>query len=293
MIDSLRAIFLGQNDKVVLPRDVAEAERERHRVLPLRKTYNFRDVGGYAGANGRYTKWGILYRSDNLHNLHQTAFNNFNQLNLHTLIDLRSSYEKAEQPNRLPDAHTIKVVELPIFDRANATMMRSGELREKLKRGDVDDVDGFAMMQEANRQFVTEYNPEYRALLEAVIAAKGQPVLIHCTGGKDRTGFAIALILKILGADDDVIMADYLRSNELILRPLKRHLRVYSALRGKEAVKVVMQLARVETAYLGAAFEEINTLYGSFDTYLKDGLQLTLVDIQALQNGLLEKPVSR
>ena len=242
-------------------------------------------MGGYEGDNGRKIKWGTLYRSDNLHRLSARHFEAFNQLNLTAVIDFRSSYEKSFEPNRFPSNKTFKVVELPIFDRANQTMGKN--LQEKIRKGDVGDIDGNALMLRANRQFALEYIPEFRHFLHHILEAEGKPVLFHCTGGKDRTGFATALLLTILGVSKETIFQDYLLSNQLILPALKSRMRLYAMIRGPKALQVVEELARVTPAYLGAAFAAIEVEYGNFDNYVQQALTLSKEDVEELRNSLL------
>ena len=92
------------------------------------------------------------------------------------------------------------------------------------------------------------------------------PLVIHCTAGKDRTGFACALILHTLGVADDVISEDYLLTNRFYRRDPNHSSDL------PEHVKQV--LGSVQPSFLGAAFEAINADYGDLETYLRDGLGL-------------------
>ncbi|MEM7332893.1 MAG: tyrosine-protein phosphatase [Chloroflexota bacterium] len=278
--------FSQKQAPIQFPKDLPEPLREQHRVIPFKTTHNFRDIGGYEGANGRKVKWGILYRSDNFHRLDKSQFDTFNALNLKSVVDFRSGFEKTHEPNKFPPNATFEYIELPIFDQAN---QNSGQnLQQKIRKGDLADVDGYGLMIEANEQFVMEYAEEYKTFLQTVLAAKGAPVLYHCTGGKDRTGFATALLLKIAGVSQEVIFEDYLRSNALILPALKRRLRIYALLRGQKALKVVEQLASVTPAYLQTAFNAIEENYGSFENYLSTALSFSTDEVKQLQSYLLE-----
>lgn len=273
-----------KKELVYLPKDLPEEERGKYRVIRLPGTHNFRDMGGYKTENGRFTKWGTLYRSDALSRLRKRAAPIFNQLDLHVIIDLRSTYERASDPNKIPKGTNLKLVEIPILDRAN-NLGRS--LFKRLLQGDVAGLDGFALMVDANRQFVTEYNAEYRLFLEQVLAANGRPVLFHCTGGKDRTGFAAALLLRSLGVPKSTIYEDYFISNQLILPFLQNRLKLYTMLRGNAAGQIVQDLAQVHGNYMDAAFDCIEETYGSFEGYITDGLGLHLSIRQELQQMLL------
>ena len=285
-MNQLTQWFSKTNSSIILPKDVPESLREQHRVIPFCTTHNFRDLGGYTGINGRKLKWGVLYRSDNLHRLKKSYFEAFNSLNLKTIFDFRSSFEKSHEPNHFPKNAAFEYIELPIFDQAN---QHSGQsLQQKIRKGDLADVDGYELLIQANEQFVLDYADEYKAFLHKVLEARGKPVLFHCTGGKDRTGFASLLLLKIAGVSDQIILEDYLRSNELILPALKRRLQIYALLRGPQALKVVEQLASVTPDYLQSALNTIDEHFGSFDQYLENALNFSSAKRIELQEYLLE-----
>ena len=104
---------------------------------------------------------------------------------------------------------------------------------------------------------------DIRALFAHLLEDRA-PLVIHCTAGKDRTGFACALILHTLGVADDVIAEDYLLTNQFY----RRDPSVSSDL--PDEVRQV--LGTVQAAFLAAAFETIKAGYGSLDNYLRDGL---------------------
>lgn len=285
-MNKLKQWLFPEPVSILFPKDLPPDQREANRVIRFVESHNFRDLGGYVGENGRLTKWGVLYRADNLHRLSSKQFDLFNQLKLHTIIDFRSRFEKEKEPNNLPNKINYTVYDIPILDRANNQMGKT--LHDKIRTGDLKGLNGVELMLDANRQFATEYTPEYRRFVQHILAAKGQPVLFHCTGGKDRTGFASAILLKLLGVSEDAILQDYLLSNELIMPALKRQLKIYAALRGPKALQVVEELARVEAGYLGAAFEMIDTTYGNFEAYVEGGLQLSADEVAALKTFLLD-----
>ena len=99
--------------------------------------------------------------------------------------------------------------------------------------------------------------------------------MIHCTAGKDRTGFASALILHALGVADEVIAEDYLLTNQ----HYKRDASNVSDL----PADVLDAIGNVEASYLAAAFEAVGNEYGDLETYLRDGLKLGTPEQTALK----------
>jgi protein-tyrosine phosphatase len=125
------------------------------------------------------------------------------------------------------------------------------------------DVTGY--MEETYRGFV-RHNTARFAEFFAHLLASDEPTVFHCTAGKDRTGFAAALLLKAVGATDDEVMHDYLLTNERLVLPEESRMGL-----PREAMAV---LWRVQPEFLQAAFDELESSYGSLDGYLRDGLAL-------------------
>ena len=68
-------------------------------------------------------------------------------------------------------------------------------------------------MTQITRELAGNHHREYQQLFEHLLVAKNG-FLLHCSAGKDRTGFGAALILAALGVDEKTIMQDYLLTNE-------------------------------------------------------------------------------
>jgi protein-tyrosine phosphatase len=120
-----------------------------------------------------------------------------------------------------------------------------------------------------------------------MIADPGQlPLLFHCSAGKDRTGWLSAVLLTVLGVDRDVIMADYLRTNEASTR---LHQVVVGLLEGKvDDPEVILPMVQARAAYLEAAYAEADRRYGGLAGYLRDGLGVDDDLVAALRTNLLD-----
>ena len=273
-------------EPVVVPAQLPPEQRDSHRLLNFEGIHNLRDLGGYATADGRQVQWGKLYRSANFAEATPADLAALSQLGLATFIDLRSTPEKAEEPNRLPDPLPFEVVEIPILDEGNQALV--GEVMERVESGDFDGFDPGQKMQQANRQFASVFTPQFRQLFATVVAADGAPVLWHCTAGKDRTGFAAAVLLRILGVPRETIMQDYMASLEPALASRKSQLLMLRLFKGEETAAKIEVMMGVEPAWLEAGFDEIDATWGSFDAYVRDGLQLDEADIEVLRANLLQ-----
>jgi protein-tyrosine phosphatase len=168
----------------------------RERRLPFSGAKNFRDLGGYQTLTGKSVRWGALYRADSLHNLTHRDLTRLSALDPEWIIDFRSPKEKEEWPDRLPVAMPARLVEIPIIDSSTQIYQQSSrdEILKNLKT--IDPVD---FLTETNMQLATRFTAEMRKFLDVLFSSNGRPILFHCTAGKDRTGFAAAIILRMLG----------------------------------------------------------------------------------------------
>ncbi len=271
---------------LVIPAELAAEARSNHRHLNFEGIANFRDLGGYPAADGREVKWGKLYRSANLATASNADLAGLQRLHLASFVDFRSGAEKAEEPNRLPEQTGFAVVEIPVLDEGNSNLFN--EISTRIEEGTLDDFDPDLTMIQANRQFAEEFTPQFQQFIDTVLEADGAPVLWHCTAGKDRTGFAAAVLLRILGVPQDIIMQDYLASREPALESRRKQLLMLRLFEGEETADKIAVMLGVERAWLEAAFEQIDNTWGSFDNYVAQGLQLSSADVQRLRANLLE-----
>jgi protein-tyrosine phosphatase len=232
---------------------------------------NFRDLGGYPTSDGRAVRWRQIFRSNHLGHLTHADIEVLRGLGLKSAFDFRGTEERSAA---LCGVAEIAVHSLPIEPtvvaalrarRANGTPLSSGDALE--------------VMRDSYRGYVHHNTPSFRALFAHLLEDRA-PLVIHCTAGKDRTGFACALILHALGVADDVIAEDYLLTN----RFYRRDPTASSDL--PEEVKQV--LASVQASFLAAAFETIGADYGDLENYFRDGLGLGADERAKLQARYLQ-----
>ena len=244
--------------------------------------HNFRDYGGYAAEGGRLVR-GRLFRSGQHRGATAVDLGHIARLGLSAVVDLRGPAERAEAPCPRPEGFDAQVVmvesdrELAPHLQAGAAGMTAGAARAAM------------LANYARMPFRTRMLPVL-ARYFALLAQSERPVLIHCMAGKDRTGFAVALLHHALGVGRDDLMADYLLTNTAWPREarlavggaqLRRH---WGEALPDAAVEVIMG---VEPAYLEAAFTAVEAEYGSLDAYLAARLDLTPELRAALKARLL------
>lgn len=161
---------------------------------------NFRDLGGYPTIDGAYTRWGRAFRSDGLHELSESDHGTLRHLGITTVFDLRSAAEIEAAPDRLPAG--IDHVHMPMS--SDVALQRT--MLERILDGDLTKFDEDDMS--AGYLRMLEGFPQHLSRLIATVA-HGEPVLFHCTAGKDRTGISAMILLGLAGVAEPYILDDY------------------------------------------------------------------------------------
>jgi protein-tyrosine phosphatase len=216
--------------------------------MRLQGSTNFRRVGALNAP---------LWRSDHLGALNADDARQIEALGITRVLDFRGIHERTSAACALPG---VEVHSLPI----EPTIVQ--KLQDLAASGhEITAQEVVAHMQDTYRGFV-RHNTHRFAEFFAHLLASGEPTVFHCTAGKDRTGFAAALVLRALGVPQDEVMRDYLLTNDRLQLP---DMAKYPLPR-----QVLEVLWRVQPEFLEAAFEEVDATYGSLEAYLREGLAL-------------------
>ncbi len=254
----------------------------KNRYLGFRKIDNFRDLGGYAAADGRTVRWGVLYRSGSLHKPTSSDQKRLATLNLQLIVDFRAEHELERRPDQLPAG--ARYVHIPMEDSSTKVWHEAaGDMVKNLAR-----LDPAEYMRATNTELVANFTPGYAQFFREVLNSNGEPLLFHCAAGKDRTGFAAAVLLSLLGVPRDVVMQDYLLTNKYLLQKHSWNLFTARLFKGKKFSDGIRGFIKADEYYISAAFERIAQDFGSFDTYVRTGLGLSEKDIDHLRNMYLE-----
>ncbi len=247
---------------------------------------NLRDAGGVPAGHGRTVRPGRLFRSVDLSRAEDADLAGLAGLGVRTVFDLRTAVERESAPDRLPAGAVDRHLDVfRDFQRASAANLREiifdPDLVERFVRG--GRARGF--MLESYQAMVTlpSAHESYRELLRGLGA--GGPVLVHCTTGKDRTGWAVALTLLLLGVDESAVYADYLRTNDDLVPLLEPVFAGFEAGGGSRAD--LLPLLSVRAEYLDAARERVARDHGDVHAYANTALGLTDDDLAALAAALL------
>ncbi len=254
------------------------------RQMSLQGVPNFRDLGGYQADEGRRLKWGRLYRSSKLSSLSDGDISYVKRLGLSLICDFRQVIEQQLDPIFLGNESAHRIASLPVNPGSSTSFL------ENLHNGiiAVDDAAGF--MEEINRDFVANQMPQYAEMFQLLLTGD-KPLLIHCASGKDRTGFGAALILDVLGVNEEAIVDDYLLTNKYL--PVEQEIERLSDKFSDHAgapvsAQVLRPMIEVRPEYIKACFAEIRKRFESKEHFYEAALSLDQVQVKALKDRYLE-----
>ncbi len=250
------------------------------RSMHLPDATNFRDVGGYRTRDGKWVRMGLVYRSNALDHLAAPDLTALAALNLKWICDLRTDGERR---------HGADIVPAGVPDEpADVLADDTGKLRAIMAAAPAagqPTPDPSTVAHDLYRDFVVTRSARqaYHFLFQRLADPSRLPAVFHCSAGKDRTGWAAAILLTILDVPRPVILQDYLATNT--------YLHGADAARLRKAVganSIASRLAlTADPSDLQAAFAAVQQTYGSFDRYLHDGLGLSDATLSAIRQNFL------
>lgn len=255
------------------------------REIRLRGALNFRDLGGSETQDGKRTRYGRVYRSGDLSHLTASDLAVLTRLGLKSVIDFRPKTDRESRPDRLPRDDSPTVVWLPV----GFNPMDPARLRNVILHGQIEDGAFSNLLKEANRAYVTDFREQFSRFLSVLADSRNLPAVFHCTEGKDRTGFAAAIVLLAVGVPFETILRDYLLTNQRTAR--SRRWNVFRVLVGtlfRVRPNQMGPLLEARPEYLEAAVSAMTDQYGSVDGYLREGLGIDEDLRSSLRTALLE-----
>jgi protein-tyrosine phosphatase len=254
-------------------------------TIALSGATNFRSLGGLPASGGRRIRPHALMRADRLIGLDERDWSALTRTGLATICDLRSDAERAEPPNRLPPGLEVHELNCEVNND-----LRADPALGRLMLDDPSARGAERVMIEIYRRFPGYMGRTLTAVVERLLAG-GAPMLVHCSAGKDRTGFVVAMLLHALEVPEALIREDYLASKRW---PGAVHHRASLAARlgrfmpASELEAAVDTVIDVRDVYLDAAMETLRSEFGSVLGYLDAAAGLDAARINRLRDRLLE-----
>ena len=270
---------------------LTEAQAQPGQLIELASLPNLRDVGGWPTVDGRVVRRGMVFRSTALHSLSDDDTARLRALRITTIYDLRTARERLEAP----DAAIGEQANLSLDVLADTSMAIPAKLHEMLVdpavvarvSTELTGGKGVEHMSESYRHYVTLPSAiaSYRRMVAGLLGEDPAALLIHCTTGKDRTGWGTAVLLSALGVAREDIYREYLLTNEHLLPTFTGVFAKFAEAGG--APELLRPLLGGDAAYLDQSFAEADRVWGGMDEYLSGCLGLDDRARERLRNRLL------
>lgn len=264
-----------------------ESEILAETILPFQGVSNFRDLGGYKTTDGRRIKWNIFYRSGELAGLTSDDVAYVKSLGIKTIFDYRSQGEVTNKPDPIiENIKNINISGMPSLDHHKGNFDMALLLKENKNLQLLEDPCSF--LKKGYIEMVTS-NQAFKKMIQCIEDPKQMPIIQHCTAGKDRTGFGSALLLLTLGVSEEVVIEDYLLTNQYRIAINKSVAKSLETLlkneKSREKFKLLMEARR---EYIESSLHTIKEKYGSIQKYLMEEYGLDEQKIDRLQQYYLE-----
>lgn len=273
----------------------------RQQFIPVNGIINARDLGGYIMQDGRRLRDGMLIRSAHLADASDEDLQYLSSIPISKVIDFRKDIEMNGKTDRMvPGAEYIRLE----IDASGKIVSQATEDEKRLFTGNKQfDVKKFMVMAAFNpmaQRIAQQMYPnltndpecrkQFKQFFRLILDTANGAILYHCTQGKDRTGFASALMLAALGADRDTIVADFDATNRVYEEDVRQCCQNVLLMGGKEnEIATVKSFLGANTDNFIKALESIDREFGSMEAYLKGPIGLTDQDILTLRERYLEK----
>jgi len=241
-------------------------------AVQAKKVINFRSLGEIQNKEGKTIKSDFFYRSGHLGKLRKKSFAALEERGIVKVIDLRTTKEAEDKKDKLPAS--VQYIHLPAFEdkEDQLTQARKLVLKGKVKQEDAEN-----RMLEFYRTYLTENPTVIREIIQEILNSD-EPILFHCTAGKDRTGMIAMLLFEILGFDRSSIEQEYLLSNNQREKVINKRLKTANRLHfifPKMDLSILEKLSWIELAYLNEAYKSVSDKYGSMDQYIEEALGIS------------------
>ncbi len=223
---------------------------------------NARDLGGHRTEDGAETRYGSIVRADSIRRLTDAGWAALLDYGIRTVVDLRGDHEMDEDAAAHID---VEVVHVPFME---ANDREFDEIQDEVETAAEAAPDVATATRDVYLIFLEHFKRNVAAGIRAVAQAPEGGVVVHCAGGKDRTGLLTAFLLHLAGVDVEQIAADYALSEER-LKP--RHEEWFAQAETEAELERLRRIAQTPAESIVGVFEELDRRYGSVEGYLRSG----------------------
>jgi protein-tyrosine phosphatase len=223
---------------------------------------NVRDLGGHRTADGRETTYGSVVRADSIRQLSEAGWEALVDYGVRTVVDLRGDHEMDDDP---PGNLPVQVLHVPFMEAGEAEWR---EIEPEIEAAAEAAPDAATATRDVYLIFLERFKRNAAAGVRAVARAPAGGVVVHCVGGKDRTGLLTALLLRLAGVDTEQVAADYALSEDR-LRP--RHEKWFAKAETEAERERLRRITRTPAAAMVGVFDELERRYGGVEGYLCSG----------------------
>lgn len=245
----------------------------QHRKINFEKIQNARDLGDLKNREGKTIRKGLLLRSANLHETTEADVKKLEEeYHLAKVVDLRTDMERSQKPDVVPQG--AEYVMNPIFDERVFGISHEKSSKEEQGKMQIPALEDLYRMMLSEEMCRNHFGSAVRLVMEHDFTTGS--VLWHCTEGKDRCGLLAVFLLSALGVEREVILEDYLLTNETN-EPKAEMVGKQMLAAGKSEVEVeaIKNIFLAKEPYLNAAYEVIEAQYGDMDVFLREGLGIS------------------
>ncbi len=232
------------------------------RELAWEGVLNARDLGGHRTEDGAETRYGSIVRADSVRRLTEAGWSAVLDYGIRTVVDLRGDHEMDEDA---PAHIDVEVVHVPFME---ANDREFDEIQEEVEAAAQAAPDVATATRDVYLIFLEHFKKNVAAGIRAVAQAPEGGVVVHCVGGKDRTGLLTAFLLHLAGVDVEQIAADYALSEER-LKP--RHEEWFAKAETEAELERLRRIAQTPAKSIVGVFAELASRYGSVEGYLRSG----------------------
>ncbi|NUL07543.1 tyrosine-protein phosphatase [Streptomyces lunaelactis] len=260
-------------------------------AIPAHTVANLRDLGSTALPANRFVRPGLVFRSGALDRLDPGADPAFAALGIRTVVDFRTEAERRARPDHIPEGGRLLLADVLADQVAAGRSPAAAQLKQVLAdpvaaERNLGGGKAQALFADLYRSFVTTESARaaYRAFLTELAEPDAEPLLFHCTAGKDRTGWAATVVLSLLGATPETLEEEYLAVNPAVRQAFAPLVEGFTAEGGDP--EIALAIIGVVPQYLNAALDEVDARYGTMEKYVCEGLGVPAAAIERIHERL-------